>query len=816
MGIFSSKRQTHVSVTNTIAIPLKDRPRAITEATAQYIWDSPRIQDTFRDNLINYQLNAIEGSIVMKMKKAERWIKKYYKDFRIHSKIENTNSNQTEQLIQQYLQDKVNSTVTINYIIEGFEFRHLSKQILQEDHNWDAVKNTFTYQGETTYIEDVNIYAKYDTEIPPIGISYKSGYTPFREIDRTRLHTPITIDPSITGDHFIVTGVFKSEQVFERTKTTEFDAQNNIVSEEETTPVLVSSENMDRSFKTKEEYSNTEDTVVDSDTTNPDGTRTLVEITTQTIIYKNYIEFKEVFNKYANVDYGNEWLNGVKADDAGASIILNLLDVPKNKFEGYQYTVEYSYSKNGIDYIKNVLLNKDTAPTLNNYVTAKESYKEFIPRIYYRYGTNWITKRNAPTFYNQSKNYSKKIGYDYEDMKKQLRKQIKNNEDKIASIYMTFGIDVMAETKVERDYLRSFFTDYLNECLEVAGKSKITSETTYAFAQGIKLVTSNRKDGSFFRIGNIAFKRQRISLLKRHEYQVTKTNNVLTFKYQEKTNSLITFTIVNPHTETHVWEGHYAGINLGTSGSKVLVPISFDYIKNDAKAFKYKEALLYAAINIEVTTYVVTKKKWYQRGIFKVIVFVVGVVLSIYTGGASLSLAALATAVATNVAIGIAISLAINVLAKVLPLEALKVIGIVLAVVGAAYGVAQGFGQLSKAFAILNMNANTLIQIGQSFIGAYVKGIQKNLQTETAEWKKRFEDFEKIKEQTAVQRINVDTSNNVLQNNFIFLGESVDDMIRRTITTNIGQVAIDFIHQSVNYSLTLPTIKETLNYRKKI
>ena len=248
-------------------------------------------------------------------------------------------------------------------------------------------------------------------------------------------------------------------------------------------------------------------------------------------------------------------------------------------------------------------------------------------------------------------------------------------------------------------------------------------------------------------------------------------------------------------------------------GSALLIPVDFDVVKS-IKGFKHKEKFLYSCIYIEFLTYVVKKVKWYQRGIFKLIVFAVSVAITVFTGGAGVTVASVLMAAGTNFAIGLAIDFAIKQLSKLLSPELLKVVAVLVAITGLAYGrfAAKGVESLSKAFTIMFMKANV-------FLDASTKLIKATLVKQGEEFKREAEAFkEKMKKLEDYRNANSkyisDTSLSYLNEQVhryepLILGETLDAMLARTLNTNPGLVTIDYMHGYVDYILTLPNVNET-------
>jgi hypothetical protein len=242
----------------------------------------------------------------------------------------------------------------------------------------------------------------------------------------------------------------------------------------------------------------------------------------------------------------------------------------------------------------------------------------------------------------------------------------------------------------------------------------------------------------------------------------------------------------------------------------LLVPI--DRSITDEYSLPDREKLFARSLHFVFNSIVVVKVKWYQTGIFKALLLVVAVVITIYTGGAgsgmlaaiaSGSTAALSAALMgllIDLAIGAIISFGLKLFAKAVGGEFAIIIAVVAAVV--AGGMMLNAGSVAGApwaQELLSLASN-LIQIG----------MQQGMQDIAAEFA-AFSDYRDaaLQELEDAQKL-LGSTQNYLSPMVIF-GESPTDFYNRTVHSgNIGVVGIGAISSYVENALRLPSLADSL------
>lgn len=217
----------------------------------------------------------------------------------------------------------------------------------------------------------------------------------------------------------------------------------------------------------------------------------------------------------------------------------------------------------------------------------------------------------------------------------------------------------------------------------------------------------------------------------------------------------------------------------------------------------YSRSLHYIFNSLEIITI-----KWYQTGLFQVLVVIVALVVAYYTGQFELVASALAgnTAAAIVLLKGLVISFAI---AQGLKLVT-KAIGGELALVIAAVAVVVAGVQAFNAGSIAGAPwASDLLTLANGLSKAVVASIQeefRNLLGQATEF-----NFLADAAKTSLEAANKLLENNSYLGPFVIFGEKPDEFYNRTIHSgNIGVLGISAISNYVDTALRLPRLDETL------
>ena len=278
-------------------------------------------------------------------------------------------------------------------------------------------------------------------------------------------------------------------------------------------------------------------------------------------------------------------------------------------------------------------------------------------------------------------------------------------------------------------------------------------------------------------------------------------------------------TIDNPNVRYHIYRSK--GAEAGASDDRLMIPVDYDIAK-DMNSLQ-REELYYRSLHFVFNSHIVQKIKWWQSGLFAVILTIVVVVIAFFTGGAAAEFWAALVAGATGTAVmvlieflimqilvGVAFEFAFAVAVDIIGAEEAMWLAAVLLVVG-------GVKVLKAGKLVVSSTAGNLIQAANGLLdavgSAYGEAIM-DLQDDYAEFKLLSDTL-----QEELDRGSDLLGNPLYINPFAFTGqepmvvagETPDDYFSRMAHSgNVGAKSLNIIQNFVNISLTLPTIEETV------
>ena len=852
MGLFSSKKKTIVGIANSKLIPEGEAPQALKDSVAGYIADYGASNGQVAGTMVSYINDGIDKSIVHGVKRLNRWVKKpgmYDAVGSIVGQMSLVTDADVRSMVALNIENQYSHPIKFYYLNNVvYDLGHLTKQVLQDRYTYIPSDNTLTYKGSIFYLEDAVITTAAETNLeemfPP---GFTAGVTPYRAWDSTRTYTESNLitDPTKQFDYFEVTAVNEFSIDTIESITTITVVTNPPVTdppEEPTTVTTIVSggteviNNIPLEGIDSQVYERTENMIEEVSTEEViDGVSGTVTTTVKSMLitkefYRCTAVFRDTFSSYLfsqNIDL--DTLTEEEARDLIGDIALPALRI--------QVGYEYQNSEG-----KTIVVYKTLTEEETGYVDGADSKKpfgNFMPNLYFKVNWEYIDKDKLSPLYKQSKRYASKIGLTYKDLSKQLKEEVKD-QDKIPYAYMKFGVNFASTSEVDMTYLFYFFQKYFLYCdsedlygkdfpyeldtiYEVAGKYLNFADKLLRYDLSTTSISYYRGTESINPIGTITRYVGRPPLPEPTGNKwidfinIVRRKRFTAFRRQITEDTYEEYRVVEVKANQQVTGDKWA--QSGGEGSHLLVPVDFDLV-NRLKGFKAKERFLYNSMYVEFLTLVVKKVRWYQRGVFKLIIFAVSVAITVLTGGAGVTVASVLMASLTSLAIGIAIDITIKLLLKVLSPELLKILGIALIAAGLIAGqtsALKGLQQFStKAFTILTMKADLLVKFGVKLVNSatnqQMANIQDSFLKESKAYQEKMEALDKYKLDNQKYRPNPQLTylDEDIRYAPVNVGESIDALIARSLNTNPALVAINYTHNYVEFILGLPTPSETV------
>ena len=470
-----------------------------------------------------------------------------------------------------------------------------------------------------------------------------------------------------------------------------------------------------------------------------------------------------------------------------------------------------------------------THPSLDNLFFEDEVVAgSYFPFTYFRYDKKGPNTQSES--YRTSKRMLKTIGMDYD----LLAEQINENPDidDVIQAMMVFGVPGVSTDKMENRYLFDYFDRQHSALFSVSdfetnasrtkysGIGKLLGET-YAPARSTVIADNRFKmalthDGITKRliIGSIGaqgtYTSQYQKLSGTEMYFDTERNGLFpinvgrrvhTYRYQVEEEMYEEIEVLGLRMTYYISGGH---TKTGDETDDILL-IPIDKAVSQNYSMKDRERLYARSLHFVFNSMVVTKVKWYQTGIFKAILFVVAVVITIYNPPAGLAAmgltgaALVVAAVLYVVIVGAILQKAFSLFVRALGQDVATALAIALLVYG-GYKMIQA-GSISGA-----PWASEMLQISNGLTQAVLQDKFEDLLGQASELQLFIEEQTKLLDDAKAL-----LTTTTWLSPFVIFGEKPEEFYNRTIHYgNIGTLGITAISSYVDIALTLPKLNDTL------
>lgn len=821
MGLFSSKTKHYTSVTNSALYDKSTRPNTVKDVTAGYIKDDADglTGDNYKSD---YMKLGIEQSIVRGIRRADRYLNKRDVDNVLINEAIISEIDLNDDEIRAAIDIAIKRHypyAEINYLnYEHTDFTHIVRMVLQDEHSWETTSNMLNIDGYDAWLEDVAIRVNEDHDDVVNGYSFSSGVTATREEDLTR---PFNINYLTPLPEFINTSLpIRVSQVFTIQYIPYYKTIETVVSKvfygttsEEVEGVVVEEEVELR----REEISNT------TETTKPLNDEHTVykedSVTEELASYENPDNPEEIIKEIKTVttleSYGNKRFKSYNFSDYMA-ITPNDVEVINGESDSPMSSSTFNWIKKLVEGTRtNYDMHEDItillSLVLNNgsrlyfFISSKDVDDEgikgdiirelnksalnrqidgFLPNIALKHNGQVVGDKS--TNWSLYKRYAKRMGIKLNGFYETLRGENGEDEDKIRQAYIKYGVNFHATDLPSITYLFNFFLHHYDKNRKSSSiriKNKLYEEKCgwSSISYGIvdKIITEDyaREGATFYK-----------------KINDTQCEYVGAHGYFRK---------------CHVIDGRWGS---KSDDSSLLVPLNTVILNDSLSIFKYKEELIHRATYVEFLTYVKVKKKWYQRGIFKAIIVVVGAAISFALGGGDGGFFYhLAVGVATSFAVDTAIKLTI----KILGPKWGKIIAIALSIASMGKGIQSGMAAMSagltKALSAFVMNAKLLAEISTKFLNASYQTIGIERQKEMEEKSRELKRLEDMKESLLGSRVDEDRFSGQANyiSSFIHFGP-IETLIDEMLDLNKIDSCIQYVYNCTEYMISLPTLEESV------
>lgn len=506
---------------------------------------------------------------------------------------------------------------------------------------------------------------------------------------------------------------------------------------------------------------------------------------------------------------------------------------------GYDDNADYFHARYLVDGVPKYWMYRmgaGTHLTLEQLFDSSEhTAGEFFPFMYYRYGKVSEISNKTTESYKDNKKLAKYLGMDFD----QVAEGVNANPDiaDVEQAIMMFAVPANTENELERRYLFQFFKNLflaqgIDERFPTEAQAEIVSRQMRGAdlqAPGIviqdarfKMALTNQgiyktiKSGKVAEVGEHHSSQSALSVETEYYDIETEANRRMArsksshyYRRQITPSQYEEIQVVEMQTRFHI-NNEYS--TTGEDTSKILI-IPLDHSITEQFSIPDREVLYTRALHFVFNSITVIKLKWYQTSIFRAIMIIVAIIITIFTWGADGG-----SAIYAALAIGayaVAIKLIVIMVLQFLIMKAVfklfvKVVGakvaFIVAIVAAMYGISVGLdlGGLAGmpwADGLLNMATGIA-----SAVADQVQVDMNDLLGEISDFAKYTEEQFKL----------IDSAQDLLKQDhllspFVIFGEKPEDFYNRTVHSgNIGVVGIDAVSAFVDMKLTLPKIDESI------
>ena len=485
----------------------------------------------------------------------------------------------------------------------------------------------------------------------------------------------------------------------------------------------------------------------------------------------------------------------------------------------------YTYTRNDKEYAEYFTYRTGTnlIATLEEVVEVVEKTGIYPPRLYARMrGTNYVKYSEDTPEYKSMTKYGKLLGIKWKDWVEEVHENMSGLEY-VREIFLTFGLEANSKNKIIHQYLYHYFDSAYRGLPNVSAKSysvkgKFISNVVALPASARQGVTVHLKDSlhtsgiSFAAINKETIKG---TIAEIGQYTFKYTNRAHTYYYQETASTYIAISVYNLQSIDKMDNSHWFTPS-GTS-EDLIVPLDLAITANLTSV--ELEKLYSMSMQLVVNTYQKVKEKWYQTGIFKFVMFVVAVVITVFfppAGVAALS----AMAVLVGIGMSIAISVAIRLLQKLvialgISSTVFQIIMVILAVVAAVYG---GYLSFTKTTGMAGMTASNVMLASNAAFAMANAGNQVALIKAMNQYQQSVLDLqardESLKDKIeALGLLQVPTPEIMIYlppvSLDIRLGEEPEDYYEKSIhNVNVGTYVYDYIESYVDINTLLPDLNQ--------
>lgn len=456
-----------------------------------------------------------------------------------------------------------------------------------------------------------------------------------------------------------------------------------------------------------------------------------------------------------------------------------------------------------------------TYPTLDGIDNAPNGVpRSYFPFLYFRFDKVSAASTEGTNEYAETEKLLKYLRMDYAEM----IDTIHENPDigDVEQAMMVFAVSPTSSHPVDCRYLFDYFNgqyalqgaDTISVAASIVNRLLKKDQSLEQYATVIqdnrfKMTLSNQGVYKRFVQGSIG----KVGL---HTSAFVAGTSSHFFRKQVSASTYEEIEVRGLRMTYHIWNQY---TTTGDDNDDILL-IPLDHAITETYSIPDREAMYLRSLHFVFNSRVTIKVKWYQTGVFKAILTIAAIALTIYTYGATWQSMAAALAAGTITFTAVMFAFAMELLTAmvyaVIIKEVVSAIGgelaLIIAVVVALYAGYKAFEAGSLAGSPW---ATELLQLSNSL----ASGVGDFLEDEFSDLAIQAEEFGLYVEEKSelLDQANDLLKGNVAMSPIVVFGENPNDFYNRTVHAgNIGTLGISAIQHYVDVALRLPELSDSL------
>ena len=525
---------------------------------------------------------------------------------------------------------------------------------------------------------------------------------------------------------------------------------------------------------------------------------------------------------------------------------ISMSDVNPDNYAEDDY-VQSIYIVNDVIKILTYKLLSGTNSGIDSLLDLQNKLGTYFPRLYVKLNRTDIIDSSDELRKSHTKKYCRVLGLNLADLTENINKGLGDNKGITRDVFLSFMVRINddKDNQITGEYLYKYFSAVYNDTKPVMRTETYSDIFGGTHTREVE-VPGKHQGASYLIADNVCTQHIIFNTIYKKEYSGQASNNQnnklavgeytvkqdnLLFEegmaglasvvdlhriyYQESEDKYVVLTVTKLRTTIDV-VGHTA--TLDTTNEELAIPLDLSILDDIGE--KAKEYLYSKCLHTQLSLLKVTKVKWYQTGVFKVVMVLVGIAISIATAGAGTPLVTVLTQAAMNAVIGIAVgeivSLAIKLAIKLgLSERIAQVLGQIVEFAVIVYSQSGSFKNL--------LSADNLMKTMNTAFAIYEKQMQitvNRLQTEYERLAKYYEDradqIEEVKKALLTKHIPLSmdllmdkegsNTNTLTLSKF---GETPEDFYTRSMFYDITGLDVIYINNYVDIVSQLPSYQDT-------